>query len=34
MEASLNETLVTLAFDDDSVRLPFDARVRVWIKTF
>lgn len=34
MEASLNKTLVTLSFDDKSVRLPFDARVRVWIKTF
>lgn len=34
MEASLNETLVSLSFDDKSVRLPFDARVRVWIKTF
>ncbi len=33
MEASLNGTLITLAFDDPSVRLPFNARVRVWIKT-
>ena len=34
MEASLNETLVTLSFEDTSVRLPFDSRVKVWIKTF
>jgi len=34
LEASLNQTLVTLSFDDKSVRLPFDTRVRAWIKTF
>lgn len=34
MEASLDQTLVTLSFDEPSVHLPANQRVRVWIRTF
>ncbi|MFK5948695.1 MAG: HlyD family efflux transporter periplasmic adaptor subunit [Methylococcales bacterium] len=34
MEASLNETLVKLEFEDDNIRLPANTRVKVWIRTF
>ncbi|HFD32490.1 MAG TPA: HlyD family secretion protein [Gammaproteobacteria bacterium] len=34
MEASLNETLIKLEFEDDTVRLPANSRVKVWIRTF
>lgn len=34
MEASLNETLIKLEFEDDNVRLPANSRVKVWIRTF
>ncbi len=33
-EASLNETLIKLTFDDPAVRLPANLRVNVWIQTF
>lgn len=33
-EVSLNETLIKLELLDHAVRLPADARVKVWIKTF
>lgn len=33
MEVSMNQTMATLSFDDSSVRLPSNQRVRVWIKT-
>ena len=34
MEASLNETLVKLEFEDKNIRLPANSRVKVWIRTF
>ncbi len=34
MEASLNETLIKLEFEDDSIRLPANTRVKVWMRTF
>ncbi|MBI2771330.1 MAG: HlyD family efflux transporter periplasmic adaptor subunit [Burkholderiales bacterium] len=34
MEGGLNETLVKLEFDDREVRLPVNARVNVWVRTF
>ncbi|MBV1888975.1 MAG: HlyD family efflux transporter periplasmic adaptor subunit, partial [Proteobacteria bacterium] len=34
MEASLDETLIKLEFDNQDLRFPANARVKVWIRTF
>jgi multidrug resistance efflux pump len=34
MEGGLNETLIKLEFEDKKVRLPANARVNVWVRTF
>lgn len=33
-EASLNETLIKLTFEDTDIRIPANTRVKVWVRTF